>query len=216
MRCYYKSYGTLSIKMSMSLSSKLKEFLAKKLDANMAEFVLCTRRSSHDMDEVDAVSIPIGFNMAEMNHIANELVCVASDYGITQKPFRRNVINTYVDDMVLNLNMLDDVSTVRSRNMIRYEANNDWLLVLYKNTMLPLHVFPSKKIVNDYVDIKRTTFKINSSCFINFESAQYEDGEVHNTVYININDLNHLQEDTIGTIAKIMEKLSETKLAPIF
>lgn len=178
----------------------------------MAEFVLCTRSSRYEMDEeVDAVSIPIGFSMSEMNHIANELAYVASDYGIIQKPFRRHVINTYVDDMVLNLNMLDDVSTVRSRTMVGYEANDDWLLVLYKNTMLPLHVFPSKKKVNDYVDIKRTTFKISSSCFLNFESAQYEDGDVHNTVYINMNDLNNIQEDTIGTIAKIMNKLSETK-----
>ena len=87
--------------------------------------------------------------------------------------------------------------------------------VLYKNTMLPLHVFPSKRNVDCYADIKRTTFKISSTCFLNFDSAYYEDdNSVHNQVYININDLGNLSDEAIGTIAAIMEKMTTIKMAP--
>jgi hypothetical protein len=197
--------------MSAPLSTRLATFLRTRTDANIAELVLCTRRAPYQPVELDAGSIPIGFELSEMNRIASEM----AETGIVQKPFRRHVINTYVEDMVLNLNRQDDVSTVRTRDMVRWNNDEDWLWVLYKNTMLPLHVFPSKRNVDCYADIKRTTFKISSTCFLNFDSAYYEDdNSVHNQVYININDLGNLSDEAIGTIAAIMEKMTTIKMAP--
>ena len=70
----------------------------------------------------------------------------------------------------------------------KYDVGGDMICLHYDKHIVPTHSFPSSKEYFDIYDVKRTTLRILSNLYLNFESIQYLDTSVYNNIYFNINN----------------------------
>jgi len=88
------------------------------------------------------------------------------------------------------------------RTIIRAEYNQD---------KIPCYLFPSTRRIYDHSDVLKTTVRIHTNVFINFETQVYDKGQTQTTVhkvYINYNMSTHNKDDP-DTIKAIIDQALE-------
>jgi hypothetical protein len=94
------------------------------------------------------------------------------------------------------------------------EIDTKMICLYYDKQIIPTHSFPSSKEYFDICDVKRTTIRILNNLYLNFESVQYQDKSVYNTIYFNVNNRMGLT-DVYHVSDKINEYINRLKLASI-
>ena len=170
--------------------------ISKHPDCNYIELVM----TKHDQDPC-----LIHFESEEMQDLINQFATAHA----TLRPSRKHLSMTLLPTMVQYYYPQDDISKVYHMRFLDHGFFDGYVANLYHNTTVPLFSFPSNREDIDHMEVRRTTFKMDKNVFVNFESAEYEDGSLRNHVYANINFPHQTTQEVVSSARNAIAELAE-------
>ena len=120
---------------------------------------------------------------------------IKGKYQFQNKTFTKFILG----DMIYEVTDMERKKEVRTYTNVGVDHKVvDGIHVLhYNRSKVPYYLFPSKKELNDVVEVSRTSFKIHNVIHLNFEINQYQDKSRTFKVYVLVQNNNQVEEGIV-------------------
>ena len=151
---------------------------------------------------LDSNKNSVNIDESNFNLIFNKLI-KKNNY----KYFKKEIyIENYLNNEFV-YNKSENKYLIQSKSLINYKINNKFIINYFHKELLPIHIFPSTKDINNINYITKYIIKINNRIYLNFEIKKNED-KYYRSIYLNYNHSSNVDFNiTKDIITQITDKI---------